>query len=47
VNEQPARYRAVTAAHVTAFAKQYLGAHNRATLMYVPMEEETETEVAA
>ncbi len=36
VNEQPARYRAVTAAEVTAFAREYLTRENRATLLYVP-----------
>ena len=40
VNEQPARYRAVTAAHVTAFARDYLARHNRATLLYVPLEDD-------
>ncbi len=39
VNEQPARYRAVTADDVSAFARTYLGADNRATLLYVPAEE--------
>ncbi len=36
VNEQPARYRAVTAAQVTAFAKEWCTDNNRATLLYVP-----------
>ncbi len=36
VNAQPARYRAVTAADVTAFARAFLGHENRATLLYVP-----------
>ncbi len=36
VNEQPGRYRAVTAAQVTAFAREWCGDQNRATLLYVP-----------
>ena len=36
VNEQLPRYRAVTAAEVTAFARTYLGEDNRASLVYVP-----------
>jgi predicted Zn-dependent peptidase len=36
VNEQPARFRAVTAEQVSAFAREYLRADNRATLIYVP-----------
>ena len=36
VNDQPARYRAVTAAQVTAFAKEWCMSSNRATLLYVP-----------
>ena len=36
VNEQLDRYRAVTAAEVTAFARTYLGEDNRASLVYVP-----------
>jgi zinc protease len=39
VNEQPARYRAVRASDVTSFARTYLQADNRATLLYVPAEE--------
>ncbi len=46
VNEQPLRYRAVTAAHVSAFAHQYLVAENRATLMYVPIEEPADADLA-
>ena len=38
VNEQPAKYRAVTSADVTRFARERLGADNRATLLYVPAE---------
>jgi zinc protease len=38
VNEQVDRYRAVTAAQVTAFARDRLGEDNRATLLYVPRE---------
>ena len=36
VNRQSTRYRAVTAARVNAFARERLGAHNRASLLYVP-----------
>ncbi|MDQ8153141.1 MAG: pitrilysin family protein [Gemmatimonadota bacterium] len=36
VNRQVAQYRAVTAADVTAFARDVLGAENRASLLYVP-----------
>jgi zinc protease len=36
VNEQVERYRAVTAAQVSAFARDRLGADNRAVLLYVP-----------
>lgn len=36
VNEQIDRYREVTAADVTAFARDFLGAENRASLVYVP-----------
>jgi zinc protease len=36
VNEQMDRYRAVTAPNVSAFARQYLGKNNRASLVYVP-----------
>jgi predicted Zn-dependent peptidase len=36
VNEQVDRYRAVTAADVNAFARDYLGEDNRASLVYVP-----------
>jgi zinc protease len=38
VNEQSARYRAVTTADVNAFAREYLGRDNRASLVYVPRE---------
>jgi len=48
VNEQPARFRAVTAARVSTFARTYLSRQNRATLLYVPAEVEAESlEVAA
>jgi predicted Zn-dependent peptidase len=48
VNEQPARFRSVTAERVSAFARTYLSAQNRATLLYVPAAVEAETlEVAA
>jgi zinc protease len=36
VNTQPERYRVVTAEQVTAFAREWCTADNRATLMYVP-----------
>jgi zinc protease len=36
VNAQAARYRAVTAERVTAFARERLGPDNRASLLYVP-----------
>jgi predicted Zn-dependent peptidase len=36
VNEQLDRYRAVTAPDVSAFAREYLGQDNRASLLYVP-----------
>ncbi|MFN2564914.1 MAG: hypothetical protein ABR499_07895, partial [Gemmatimonadaceae bacterium] len=38
VNEQLDRYRAVTAGDVSAFASEYLGRDNRASLLYVPRE---------
>ncbi len=38
VNEQVARYQAVTAADVNAFARERLGKDNRAFLIYVPKE---------
>jgi predicted Zn-dependent peptidase len=38
VNAQSARYRAVTAERVNAFARARLGADNRASLVYVPRE---------
>jgi zinc protease len=36
VNAQPGRYRAVTAAQVTAFVREWCTDDNRATLLYVP-----------
>jgi len=36
VNEQLAHYRAVSADAVTAFARDFLGEDNRASLVYVP-----------
>jgi hypothetical protein len=42
VNAQSARYRAVTAARVNAFARERLGADNRASLLYVPRDAEPE-----
>jgi predicted Zn-dependent peptidase len=38
VNEEPARYRAVTAEQVSAFARARLGPDNRAFLIFVPKE---------
>ncbi len=42
VNAQSTRYRAVTAAHVNAFARERLGADNRASLLYVPRDAQPE-----
>jgi zinc protease len=42
VNAQSARYRAVTAARVNAFARERLRADNRASLLYVPRDAEPE-----
>ena len=42
VNVQPDRYRAVTAADVTRFARERLGPDNRASLLYVPRGAATE-----
>lgn len=42
VNTQPARFRAVTAERVSAFAREFLTAGNRATLLYVPVEAEAD-----
>jgi zinc protease len=47
VNAQPARYRIVTAAEVTAFAAEWCTADNRATLLYVPHAADAAIEVAA
>jgi predicted Zn-dependent peptidase len=38
VNDQVERYRAVTAQAVSAFARQRLGADNRAILVYIPQQ---------
>ena len=43
VNEQPARYRAVTAEAVSTFAREFLSPDNRATLVYVPAETPAES----
>jgi predicted Zn-dependent peptidase len=40
VDTEPDRYRAVTAGQVTEFARAYLQADNRATLLYVPRDAE-------
>ena len=42
VNEQAAKYDAVTAEDVTAFARARLGKDNRAKLLYVPRSEDAE-----
>jgi zinc protease len=42
VNAQSACYRAVTAARVNAFARERLGADNRASLLYVPRDAQPE-----
>ncbi len=42
VNGQLGRYRAVTAEAVTAFAREFLGEENRASLVYVPRRAATE-----
>jgi predicted Zn-dependent peptidase len=36
INEQIDRYRAITADAVTAFAREFLGDDNRASLAYIP-----------
>jgi predicted Zn-dependent peptidase len=47
LNEQVERYRNVTSADVNAFIRQRLGPDNRASLLYVPREEDAEaTDVA-
>lgn len=46
VNEQPARYQRVTASEVTAFAKEWCTADNRATLLYVPQQSAVQEEAA-
>ncbi|MBX6332569.1 MAG: insulinase family protein, partial [Gemmatimonadaceae bacterium] len=43
VNQEIDRYRAVTAERVSAFAREYLGPDNRASLLYVPAEPGTMT----
>ena len=45
LNEEVERYRGVTAAQVTAFARAFMGKDNRASLVYVPRAAET-SEVA-
>jgi hypothetical protein len=41
VNTQAARYREVTPERVNTFARARLGAGNRASLLYVPRDSET------
>ena len=43
LNEQVARYRSVKAEDVNAFARERLGADNRASLLYVPRNADAET----
>lgn len=40
VNQQAEKYEAVTADRINSFAREYLGADNRAKLLYVPRKEE-------
>ena len=47
LNEQVEKYRGVTADQVNAFVRSRLGTDNRASLLYVPREEETESAEAA
>jgi predicted Zn-dependent peptidase len=47
VNEQAAKYAAVTAEAVTAFARSHLGPDNRAKLLYVPRTADTESPESA
>jgi predicted Zn-dependent peptidase len=47
VNEQTARYQRVTAAQVSALARDLLGEDNRATLLYVPAESQAEASAGA
>ena len=46
VNDQPARYQRVTAAEVTAFAAEWCGRDNRATLLYVPRDAAAQEDTA-
>jgi len=47
LNEQVDRYRSVTAEHVNAFARSRLGRDNRASLLYLPRDDDTERAEAA
>ena len=47
VNEQVAKYRAVTTADVNAFVRDRLGPDNRASLLYVPREEDADITATA
>ena len=47
VNAQSERYRGVTAARVSRFARERLGSDNRATLIYMPREGESADEALA
>lgn len=46
INEQQDRYRAVTAADVTRFARERLGPDNRVSLLYVPRDGSTDAALA-
>jgi len=47
LNEQVDRYRGVTAASVNTFVESRLGPENRASLLYMPREGDSETEAVA
>ena len=47
VNEQVTKYRAVTTADVNAFIRERLGPDNRASLLYVPREEDADITATA
>jgi hypothetical protein len=47
VNDEVARYQAVTAEQVSAFARERLGPDNRAALLFVPREGDPDDESAA
>jgi predicted Zn-dependent peptidase len=47
VNEQTARYQRVTAAQVSALAREMLGPDNRVSLVYVPAESTADSQASA